>query len=290
MVREPSQCSRLISTCVLPPTGHCPRLDRLCGLLKVQEAAGRLAARMKEEPNGTQAAVDAFHRCVKPLLVVTENNAVKSAHRVRPAGLTNAIFTVCVSTTSLEKLPGRCKAAGSVCVLFRHLQGRLLPSQFCKQQGPLSVEAASETRRPMNGFALHPAAMNGCDSTGAPHEASHHCSEPGKLSAHFCSVDEHKKDTEQRRVPMAGQGAEGPFEGNASVKSSRGGASRGGVESAISAKHAESMKYLQKKPLPWLTGWWEVSAAFLAVFLLPLISVVPFSTTTERPNSRPWVP
>ncbi|CAK0786710.1 hypothetical protein CVIRNUC_009924 [Coccomyxa viridis] len=199
----------------------------------VQEAAGRLAARMRQEPSGTQAAVDAFHR---------------------------------------------------------HLQGRLVSSSPCKQQRPLSVEATSKTSRPMNGSAPHPAAMNGCDSTGAPHDDSSQCSEPGKLSAPFRSADEHRQGTEQTRDSMAGQGALVAPESKASLEASRGGSSGGGLVSAISAKQTQRMKYFQKKPLPCLTGWWEFSAAFLAVFLLPLISIVPFSTTAERPDSHAWEP
>ena len=184
-----------------------------------------------------------------------------------------------------------CRVCGSgTSVPCRHLQGRLVPSSLCKQQGTLSVEATSKTTRPTNGMAPHPAAMNGCNSTGAPHEDSHHCSEPGKLSVPLWSVNVHERDTEQSRVLMTEQGTQGRIEGSALVEASRGTASGGGVLSAISAKQTGNTKYFQKKHLPWLTGWWEFSAAFMAVFLLPLISVVPFSTTTERPDSRAWEP
>ena len=175
-------------------------------------------------------------------------------------------------------------------MLCRHLQGRLVSSSPCKQQRPLSVEATSKTSRPMNGSAPDPAAMNGCDSTGAPHDDSSHCSEPGKLSAPFRSADEHRQGTEQTRDSMAGQGALVAPESKASLEASRGVSSGGGLVSAISAKQTQRMKYFQKKPLPCLTGWWEFSAAFLAVFLLPLISIVPFSTTAERPDSHAWEP
>ena len=73
-VREPVQCSRLVSRYVPAPSQHCLGADSLCahGLLQVQETAGRLAARMKQEPSGTQAAVDAFHRYMRSVCTVTE--------------------------------------------------------------------------------------------------------------------------------------------------------------------------------------------------------------------------
>lgn len=42
------------------------------------------------------------------------------------------------------------------------------------------------------------------------------------------------------------------------------------------------VRYFEDKKLSLLTGWWESAAAFSAVFLLPLISVVPCSTTAVR--------
>ena len=152
------------------------------------------------------------------------------------------------------------------------------------------MEATSKTSRPMNGSAPHPAAVNGRDTTGGSHDDSCHCSESGKLCAPFQSADEQEQDTEQTRDLMAGQVAQVPHQSKASVETCRGGSSGGGLVSAISAKQTQRMKYFQKKPLPCLTGWWEFSAAFLAVFLLPLISIMPFSTTTERPDSLAWEP
>ena len=84
--------------------------DSLCahGLLQVQEAAGRLAARMRQEPSGTQAAVDAFHRYKRSRCTVTQ-----AAHNVRPACLMSVRSTLSwVSATSVKRLPSLCKAAG----------------------------------------------------------------------------------------------------------------------------------------------------------------------------------
>ena len=74
VVRQLIKCSRLVSGCVLPSIKHYLGADGLCapGLLQVQETAGRLAARMKQEPSGTQAAVDAFHRYMRSVCTVTE--------------------------------------------------------------------------------------------------------------------------------------------------------------------------------------------------------------------------
>ena len=73
-VREPLHSSRLVSRYIPAQLQHCLRADSLCahGLQQVQEAAGRLAARMKQEPSGTQAAVDAFHRYMRSMYTVTE--------------------------------------------------------------------------------------------------------------------------------------------------------------------------------------------------------------------------
>ena len=43
-----------------------------------------------------------------------------------------------------------------------------------------------------------------------------------------------------------------------------------------------SARYFRRKRAAWLTGWWESAAAFGAVCLLPIVSVVPCSTTAER--------
>lgn len=42
------------------------------------------------------------------------------------------------------------------------------------------------------------------------------------------------------------------------------------------------VRYFERKRVPALTGWWESACAFGAVFLLPLISVVPCATTAVR--------
>lgn len=71
-----------------------------------------------------------------------------------------------------------------------------------------------------------------------------------------------------------------------------GGAAAGG-SSGERVRHGESggagregargeVRYFEKKKAPALTGWWESAAAFSAVMLLPLISVVPCSTTAVR--------
>ena len=43
-----------------------------------------------------------------------------------------------------------------------------------------------------------------------------------------------------------------------------------------------SVQYFRQKRAAWLTGWWESAAAFGAVCLLPLVSLVPCSTTAQR--------
>jgi hypothetical protein len=50
----------------------------------------------------------------------------------------------------------------------------------------------------------------------------------------------------------------------------------------------EGVKYFKQKACPLLTGWWEGTAAFSAIFLLPLIAVVPCSTTAVRHDDKEY--
>lgn len=50
----------------------------------------------------------------------------------------------------------------------------------------------------------------------------------------------------------------------------------------------EKIKYFRRKRCPALTGWLESAAAFSAIFLLPLIAVVPCSTTAVRGDDEKY--
>ncbi len=160
--------------------------------------------------------------------------------------------------------------------MCRHLQRRLAPQTASKQQAQVSAQTTQRGVR-LSDDAVHPAtSVNGPHSTEARQGV--------QQSAASIPTDAERPDSEQGIPCTASQGAE---EGNVPSQS------RGeqiptlrAADSCSSAQHAGNVRYFQRKQVPWLTGWWECTCAFMAVFLLPLISVVPFSTTAERPDSH----
>lgn len=91
-------------------------------------------------------------------------------------------------------------------------------------------------------------------------------------------------DSEQGIPCIAGQGAGEACNASQPIDQRR--ATVRAAKLCSAAQDVGHVNYFQKKQVPWLTGWWECTCAFMAVFLLPLISIVPFSTTAERPDGH----
>ena len=58
--------------------------------------------------------------------------------------------------------------------------------------------------------------------------------------------------------------------------------SHAGEEGVSGEARSGGVRYFERKKVPALMGWWESACAFGAVFLLPLISIVPCATTAVR--------
>ncbi len=161
-------------------------------------------------------------------------------------------------------------------LLCRHLQHRLTPQIPSKQQAPVSPQSSQRGVRLSDG-AVHPAtSLNGPQSTEARQVA--------QQAAASIPSDAAQPDSKQGIPCTAGQGADEASNPSQSREEQRSGV--GAAELCSAAQHAGHVRYFQRKQAPWLTGWWECTCAFMAVFLLPLISIVPFSTTAERPDSH----
>ena len=169
-------------------------------------------------------------------------------------------------------------ATGSSVILrsmCRHLRGRQVPQSSRKQDvvGPQSTQRVDE----LTNGALHAAtSLSNLQSTEAGPEM--------QQSAASMQSDAANSNTELSRNPAADQNIDEACNGR-QVSDQHTSALRS-AQTGSAAKHRRHVKYFQEKQVPCVTGWWEVTCAFMAVFLLPLIAVVPFSTTAERPDSH----
>ena len=127
----------------------------------------------------------------------------------------------------------------------------------------------------MNGNAHLATSQNGLQSTEG--------SQAVQQAAASTPNDAPQLHSERCEPSVAGQGDEA-CDATQPIDQDR--LSSGIAKTCPAAQQMRYAKYLQKKKAPWLTCWWESTCAFMAVFLLPLISVVPFSTTAERPDSH----
>ena len=159
-------------------------------------------------------------------------------------------------------------------VLCRHLRDRLMPQKNSNQQ---SLVPSCGTLRvdQLNNGAPHAAmCVNSLDSTEASQAMQQFAASMPSNAA--------QPDAELGTSSIAGQVAGEAY----NTSQPQGRCKSRAAMSRSAAQQTGHVKYLQKKQVPWLTGWWETTCAFMAVFLLPLISVVPFSTTAERPDSN----
>ena len=160
--------------------------------------------------------------------------------------------------------------------LCRHLEGRLISQSISRQQLPVSTHSPQRAVRPMNGSVLSATSQNGLQSMDV--------SQAEQQAAASMPNEAPQLDSEQCEPSVAGQGADEACDATRPIDQHR--PSSGIAKPCPAAQQIRYAKYLQKKKVPWLTCWWESTCAFMAVFLLPLISVVPFSTTAERPDSH----
>ena len=144
-------------------------------------------------------------------------------------------------------------------------------------QTPVSPHSSQRVIRPSDG-AVHPAtSQNGLQSTEV--------SQGVQQSAALMPSHAPPLDSEWCQPSVAGQGAVEACDASQHTDQHRPSLDTAKLCSAAQQQVRYAI-YLQKRKVPWLTGWWDCTCAFAAVFLLPLISVVPFSTTAERPDSH----
>ena len=145
-----------------------------------------------------------------------------------------------------------------------------------KQQALLSTQSSQRGVSLSDGTS-HPAtSLNGPQSTEARQAT--------QQSAASIPSDAARPDSEQG-IPCAnGQGTDEARNPSQSGEEQR--PNLRAANACSGSQHAGHVRYFQRKQVPWVTGWWECACAFMAVFLLPLISIVPFSTTAERPDSH----
>ncbi len=174
--------------------------------------------------------------------------------------------------------------------MHRHLRGRLP----CTARAPVLNGSDSASSLPLpdaatavsGGRGLAAASVCESDQTEAPDH---------KISPDVESSTERGGDPENdaaaANVGVSPSHASANGEVAERSKSSATGGSGGEWESRVEAEGVErgvegivrgEVRYFEKKRAPIITGWWESAAAFSAVMLLPLISVVPCATTAVR--------
>ena len=167
-------------------------------------------------------------------------------------------------------------------VLCRHLQGRLAVPAAGKQLDQSLSSMQNGRDKLANGAAVPSVLPASRSDTGSVNSSSVSGREalpqvPGQPGP----------DSEQGRLASADSthGGEHAAGHPACREDNKASSVRGPLSTKAGVRGCAGVKYFQRKQLPWLTGGWEYAAAFMAVFLLPLISIVPFSTTIERPDA-----
>ncbi|CAL8465481.1 g5017 [Coccomyxa elongata] len=196
---------------------------------EVKAAAQHLASRMAQEPEGTQAAVDSFHRHLRGRL---------------PRRTSGPILVGSDSASSLPLAEVEVSQAS----------GRGLDAASISESQQTAAAGTTGREDAVAGAESESAAANDSVS-GRPHTPM---SANGTVGEQRERRDIESSSMEQNRENDAGEGVVS------------GEARRGGV------------RYFERKKVPVLTGWWESACAFGAVFLLPLISIVPCATTAVR--------
>ncbi|BDA49996.1 Sterol 3-beta-glucosyltransferase [Coccomyxa sp. Obi] len=192
---------------------------------EVKAAAQHLASRMAQEPEGTQAAVDSFHRHLRGRL----------PQRASAPTLVGSDSASSLPLADAEVSQATCRVLDAASI-----------------SGPQQTAAAGATGRE---DAVAVADIeSGVGMSGRPHTPM---SANGNVTG------------EQRGRRGSGS-MEQDRESNAREEMVSGEVRSGGV------------RYFERKKVPVLTGWWESACAFGAVFLLPLISIVPCATTAVR--------
>ena len=155
--------------------------------------------------------------------------------------------------------------------LRRHLRGRLISSESAHRQHAASDSATSLSR------------MVG--GRGGDEQ------QPGAESA--AGVLANGLSVGMQSAEAAAEGAAGTLHGGAEGMAAGGGACACRREDPDACSGAcgngdavGGFSYFKRKRAAWLTGGWETAAAFGAVLLLPLVSVVPCSTTALREDAE----
>lgn len=162
----------------------------------------------------------------------------------------------------------------------RHLRGRLSR----RASGPTLVGSDSASSLPLADVEVSQASSRGLDAASI--------SEPQQTAAAGATGREDpvaEAEVESAaasgrpHTPMSANGIAGEQRERRAIESTEQNRKSDAGEEVVSGEARRGgVRYFERKKVPVLTGWWESACAFGAVFLLPLISIVPCATTAVR--------
>jgi hypothetical protein len=192
---------------------------------------------------------------------------------------------------SVDVACGRGPTRG--CLLRRHLHGRLVSSAGVQQQQHAASDSATSLRWTARGEKQRAESPLGTDAV-TPGGAA-------VLSNGLSLAVQPAEAAATGREGLSEGGREAAVHGTACGMAQQNGAAACNGSSESEAAHSpreseggssgnahalQRVKYFRSKRAAWLTGWWESVAAFGAVLLLPLVSIVPCSTTAVRDDRQ----